>query len=192
MMKNLKLLGIDIGASKPHAYALTDEREKIHAIGIVNGQLFDFLNDNPVDVIAAEDMFGGKSGRRSAATIRLSYLRGEIEAYCRIKDIRFISFLGTHWQDPIKKALGLPRSMPADVANSYQWEKMRYQAFGNYLRPQLRRGVEITGTQPEQQDQIAAGCIALHAVRRIKADGIGKWALSVDAENSTGGAGRPL
>lgn len=159
------VIGLDLGATKQTAYAKTSStREKIIEVGLIQ-DVDKFMERLPpvVDLIAVEKMYVDKN---RAVALALEELKGQIKAWCKIKRFGYMDFLGATWQQPIKSALGWQHK-PMTMTEQ-QWTDKKYSLYKMYVDNYLDSSVRIIGTKQEQQDQIAACCIAIHALKLAK------------------------
>lgn len=154
------VFGVDLSLKKGIAWG-TAKNERIIASGVEETISLTFQHvPEGCSLIITEKMFIHKNKR---VALELERAVGILQYLCEENQIPFQQVLGATWQSPIKKAFGL-NGKPAGMKDP-DWELFRYRKFRIYLYGFLGRGLQIDSMN---NDQIAAGCLALHGSRELK------------------------
>lgn len=167
----MNIAGIDIGLSKPTVIAFTNAREKVHRFVSVTGDAADVLSVIPptVDLIAWERPY---LNHNAEVFKRMSEFTAGLKIAAKVARIETAEITPAHWQEVIKKAFGLT-SKPAGMT-AQMWEDHKMRKFQKYLSGFVV--TQFSDNWTTRKDEIAAACIALHAMRRAKhQQNIGVW-----------------
>ena len=161
----MKLIALDIAASKPIGWARMNESEQIEAYGLfpVN-ELKNFIFKLSPDHthIAVERVHL----EHNPQTMKLLERVAErIRIHAEDCNMQVIEVASADWQKKI-----YPLRKPAGIA-PHIWKKQKYRFYETVFRQRLTpEHQRLARSQRLKDDIIAAGCIAWHAVRRLKAE----------------------
>lgn len=179
------LLGIDYAVSKRKklAFAVINFDERVLKAGTypvesLKALFRDCITQFPeIKYCAFEAPFEGSFktknkktvSRNPQVTIKLSKMVAKIEVIAEEYQVEPVEILGVQWQASIKKAFGRPTSQPTNLSNK-AWRDLKYNDFQRFAMAHLDPDFDrVNGRHLFIEDEIAAICIGLKAIKGVKA-----------------------
>ncbi|MDZ7355778.1 MAG: hypothetical protein ONB55_21875 [candidate division KSB1 bacterium] len=155
------ILGIDYsGNAKPHAYAGV-EKDKVVVFGSSASieLIFEEVKGYKIEKVYFESPF---SLHNKGMSLELAKVTARIEVCCEQRGLEYGQFPGANWQEPLKKAFGVPRKKPVGLSE-HGYHLIKYRAYRTYARSLLRNHPYIV-----TDDEVAAICIASHGFKLLQ------------------------